>query len=57
MWTFSFYLGNFVGPTVAGFLVERRGFRWAASAYFGLFMLMVAADLVDIAFKAGKKMN
>ncbi len=31
MWTFSFYMGNFVGPTAAGFIVEAKGFRYATS--------------------------
>ena len=59
MWTFSFYLGNFVGPTVAGFLVEQHGFRFATAAYAGLNVLMVAADATDIAYKVnqGKRLE
>ena len=27
LWTSSFQLGNFVGPTVSGFMVDAWGFR------------------------------
>jgi len=27
MWSSSLFMGNFVGPTVSGFVVENLGFR------------------------------
>ena len=27
MWSTAFYFGNFIGPTVAGIVVEKYGFR------------------------------
>ena len=30
MWSSSYYLGNFLGPTVGGLLVDAYGFAWTA---------------------------
>merc|ERR1712136_676024 len=35
MWTSSFYLGNFVGPTLGGVLVDYYGFRTTCVVMFG----------------------
>ncbi len=34
LWIFSFYLGNFVGPTVSGLMVQWIGFRRTAAGCF-----------------------
>ena len=48
MWTTSFYLGNFVGPTTAGFLVESLGFRVTTMAFFAIYLAMAVVDAVDL---------
>ena len=44
LWTSTFALGAFVGPTVAGILLDHCGFPWAAMfvVCFGLFFLVAA---------------
>ncbi len=54
LWTGSFYLGNFLGPTIAGFIVEQRGFRVAAAFFFVLDLVLAASDIVAVAL-LGKK--
>ncbi len=41
----------FVGPTSAGFLVERWGFRETAFLYFVVYVCMIVLDAVDILYK------
>ena len=50
MWTASFFLGNFAGPTVAGFLTEHFGFRWASFLFFLINCFVLAIDLIELAF-------
>ncbi len=54
-WTFSFYAGNFMGPTVGGFLVDGVGFRKATTLYLSIYAAMAAVDAIDIAYKAAMK--
>jgi MFS family permease len=49
MWTASFFLGNFAGPTVAGFLTERFGFRWASFLFFLINCFVLIVDLIELA--------
>ena len=49
MWTASFFLGNFAGPTVAGFLTEHFGFRWASFLFFLINCFVLAIDLIELA--------
>ncbi len=51
LWTTSFYLGNFVGPTVAGTLVQSMGFRVTTTVFCALYLVMAAGDVVDIIYK------
>ena len=57
MWTASFFLGNFAGPTVAGFLVERFGFRFTTFIFFLFNVAIFAVDLIDltVAVRRSKK--
>ena len=34
IWTGSYYLGNLVGPTAAGYMIEYKGFRWTSLLFF-----------------------
>ncbi len=44
LWTASFHLGNFAGPTLAGFLVDNWHFRGASFVYCCSYVLMAAID-------------
>ena len=50
MWQTSFYLGNFLGPTIAGVLVDAYGFRSATIVFFSFFVLIIAVDLAELVF-------
>ncbi len=43
-WTFSFYAGMFLGPTVGGFLVEAYDFQTAIYLYLVIYGLLVVMD-------------
>ena len=45
MWTSSLYLGCFVGPTIAGFLVKYYNNRFATTVFFLAYMVVLVADL------------
>ena len=51
MWTSSFYLGNFVGPTFGGVLVDYYGFRTTAVVMFCACCLSVIIDTVELSLK------
>ena len=36
MWTFMIFLGLFLGPTLAGFSVEKYGFRATTVTFFAI---------------------
>ncbi len=55
MWSTSFYLGNFLGPTIAGVLVGSYGFRTASVVFFAFFVAIVAVDLVELAYNVKTK--
>ena len=50
MWTSSFYLGNFVGPTVGGFLVDYYGFGMAALVMFAACCLSILIDVAELSY-------
>ena len=45
LWLSAFSLGNFVGPTIAGCLVQTEGFRVTTLVFFGLYSLMILIDI------------
>ena len=56
MWASSFYFGNFLGPTVAGILVDSIGFRRTSMVFFSLYLLMAAVDAAELAYRvAGQR--
>ena len=60
MWTSSVYLGMFVGPTVAGVLVENYGFPFTTMIFFVLYVLDVFIDSFELfynVFIKKKKMH
>jgi hypothetical protein len=50
MWSSSFYFGNFVGPTVAGILVESIGFQSTTLIFFSLYIFMIVADSLELTY-------
>jgi len=50
VWLSAFSLGNFVGPTLAGFLVQTQGFRGTTTVFFSLYAIMILVDLSEAFF-------
>ena len=48
LWTASFSIGAFVGPTAAGYLQEAYGFRYATLFIVALNMCLLVASLCHI---------
>jgi MFS family permease len=55
MWSTSFYLGNFLGPTVSGFLVEAYGFRNSTVLFFSILLLILVIDVFELAYNVRMK--
>ena len=54
LWTSTFALGAFVGPSAAGILLEHFGFPWATMfiSCFGLFLLVAGSSTLCYKYKA-----
>ena len=50
MWTSTFYLGNFVAPTIAGFIVENFGFKSTTLVFFGFYAFIILLDSCQLAY-------
>jgi len=48
IWLSAFSLGNFVGPTIAGALVQVKGFATTTLIFFSLYALMIVIDIIDL---------
>jgi MFS family permease len=55
MWSTSFYLGNFLGPTVSGFLVEAYGFRNSTVLFFSILLFILVIDVFELAYNVRMK--
>ena len=51
MWTTSFYLGNFIGPTVGGVLVQELGFRTTTTVFCCVYVIMAMGACCDFFYK------
>ena len=51
MWLSAFSLGNFVGPTIAGAIVQAKGYRFTTLVFFILFLLMFVIDVMEAIFR------
>merc|ERR1712108_55881 len=49
-WTSSLYLGCFAGPTLAGFMVERIGFRHTTILFWAVYLAILLADFLECCF-------
>ena len=47
VWTSAFSLGNFVGPTIGGILVEMKGFQITTFYFCILYVIMIMLDIID----------
>ena len=47
IWLSAFSLGNFVGPTIAGALVQTEGFRNTTLIFFFLYLVMLVLDIFE----------
>ena len=50
IWTSAFALGNFIGPTVSGFLVDAYGFEWTTIVFVGLYAFILIVDISELTF-------
>ena len=50
IWTSSFYLGNFVGPTLGGVLVDHYGFQTAGMVLFVAFSFNACMDIAQLIY-------
>jgi MFS family permease len=50
MWSSSFYLGLFLGPTVSGFLVDAYGFEWTAVIFSALYCIAIVINTCELAY-------
>ena len=50
MWSTSFYLGNFLGPTLAGISVDSFGFRATTVGFFALLCAILVVDICELLF-------
>lgn len=55
VWLSAFSLGNFVGPTIAGFLVQTQGFRMATLIFFCLYVCMIVIDSIEGIWKQRRR--
>ena len=54
MWSASFYIGNFIGPTAAGFLVDAYGFEWTTVVFFSLYVFILLVDIFELSYNVKK---
>ena len=57
MWSSSFYFGNFLGPTLAGVLVESSGFRQATILYWALYLVFGVIDVCELTYNVKNKIS
>ena len=43
-------MGNFLGPTLGGFLVQAWGFRWATLLYWCCYLLAIIIDCFELIY-------
>ena len=57
MWSASFFFGNFIGPTVSGFLVDAHGFEWTTMVFFGLYGFILLVDVCELSYNVKKSQD
>ena len=56
VWTLSFFLGNTVGSTLSGFLVDAYGFQWTTVVFFAFYCIMLVVDVFELLFNVNLSM-
>ena len=54
MWSASFEVGSFIGPTVSGFLVDAYGFESTTTVFCGLYGFILMVNTCDLTCSIGK---
>ena len=54
MWSASFYLGNFVGPTASGLFVDAWGFKYTTLLLFIVFIFSLVIDSLELLYNMNK---
>lgn len=54
IWSTSFYLGKFLGPTLAGISVDKYGFRTTTIWFFALLCGILVVDFFELIFSVRK---
>ena len=57
IWMSSFALGNFVGPTIGGIVVQEVGFQYTTLVFFVLYSIMLLTDIVQAIVYVAKSRN
>ena len=55
LWSSSFYLGNFVGPTLGGFMVEAYGFRKSTLLFWIMYLIIATVDVSELVYNVKNK--
>eukprot|EP00095_Tigriopus_kingsejongensis_P008420 maker-scaffold1403_size43014-snap-gene-0.10 protein:Tk08420 transcript:maker-scaffold1403_size43014-snap-gene-0.10-mRNA-1 annotation:"chromaffin granule amine transporter" len=50
IWMSAFALGNFIGPTIAGFIVELKGFEFTTLLFLCIYAFMVILDSLEVLY-------
>ena len=50
LWSSSFYLGAFLGPSIAGFLVDAYGFEWTGVIFAILYCIGIVFNSTELAY-------
>ena len=50
LWSSSFYLGAFLGPSVSGFLVEEYGFEWTTVIFSVMYCIAVILNAYELIY-------
>ena len=50
MWSSSFFLGNFLGPTLSGIFVDNYGFRATTLGFFGIFIINIVVGCLELSY-------
>ena len=50
LWSSSFYLGAFLGPSIAGFLVDAYGFGWTTVIFSIIYCVGIALNIIELLY-------
>ena len=50
LWSSSFYLGAFLGPSIAGFLVDAYGFEWTTVIFAIFYCVGIVFNVFELSY-------